>query len=182
VIDPGALENGITHEQVVVYSYLGNHLRNDTEAWERSYSSRLSLNQTSDQVPRRVDVGNPLLAYLLGPEWFPVESSRFRWMPRRATVRLGGPRSEKDKLLLEGYCPDQQLKAGILHLSVSVDGISLASTEIGGPENKFRRLFVMPPSLVGRNSVEVAVSVDRAMRGSDRRELGLVFGTIAIEQ
>jgi len=64
---------------------------------------------------------------------------------------------------------------------VSVDGIPLTGTEIGRPDSSFRRLFNMPSALVGRQSVEVAISVDRVFRDSGGRELGLVFGTIAIE-
>jgi len=126
-----------------------------------------------------VEVGNSLFAYLLGPEWYDLESAGFRWMPQRATVRLGGLGSATDKLLLEGYCPDRQLKAGPLHLLVTVDGLPLADTQIGNTENKFRRLFVVPPSLAGRESVEVAISVDRVLHEPGGRELGLVFGTIA---
>ena len=102
-------------------------------------------------------------------------------MPRRATVRLGGPASRMDKLLLEGDCSEQQLKAGPLHLLVSVDGIPLAGTQIGNAESHFRRLLVVPPSLVGRDSVEVAISVDRVVHEEGGRELGLVFGTVAFE-
>ena len=102
-------------------------------------------------------------------------------MPRRATVRLGGPVSLKDKLLLEGDCPDRQLKAGPVHLSVSVDGIPLEGAQIGEAELHFRRLFVVPSSLVGRSNVEVAISVDRVLHEQGGRELGLVFGTIAFE-
>jgi Dolichyl-phosphate-mannose-protein mannosyltransferase len=181
VMDPGALRNAITHDQVVVYSDVGDHLRNITGVWERLNSNRLSPNQRLDKLPSRVEVGNPLLAYLLGPEWLPLESSGFRWMPRRAAVRLGGPRSAREKLLLEGYCPDQQLSAGVLHLLVTVDGISLPISQIGHPENSFRRLIDVPPSLVGRDSVEVVISVDRTFSDSAGRELGLVFGTIAFE-
>jgi hypothetical protein len=190
VLDSGSLRRAITHEQVVIYSDVGDHLRNVTEAWERSISTRFPSIQTPDPVPRRVEVGNPLLAYLLGPEWYTVESG-IRWMPRRATVRLGGPKStpgsSMDKLVLEGDCAEQQLKAGPLHLSVSVDGIPLAGTQIGDPESHFRRLFIVPPSLVGRDSVEVVISVDRAFHeqsGHEEggRELGLVFGTVAFEQ
>jgi hypothetical protein len=181
VIYPEPLRNAITHDQVVIYSDVGDHLRNITEVWERSNPDLLSPNQRPDQVPRRVEVGNPLLAYLLGPEWLPVEASGFRWMPGRATVRLGGPRTAKDKLLLEGFCPEQQLSAGVLHLSVSVDGIPLPITQIGNPESNFRRLMAVPPSLVGRDSVVVVISVDRVLHDSPGRQLGLVFGTIAFQ-
>ena len=40
ILDPAALRRAITHEQVVIYSDVGDHLRNVTEAWERSVSSR----------------------------------------------------------------------------------------------------------------------------------------------
>jgi hypothetical protein len=180
VIDAEPLRNAITHNQVVVYSDVGEHLRNITEVWERSNLDRLSRNQRPDQLPRRVEVGNPLLAFLLGPEWLPVEASGFRWMPRRATVRLGGPRTAKDKLLLEGYCPEKQLSAGVLHLLVSVDGIPLPIAQISNPESNFRRLIAVPPSLVGRESVVVEIAVDRVLH-DDGRELGLVFGTVAFE-
>jgi hypothetical protein len=180
VLDPVTLRRAITHEQVVIYSDVGEHLRNVTEAWERSVSSLSSSNQTADPLPRRVEVDNPLMAYLLGPEWYGLESG-IRWMPQRATVRLGGPGSAMDKLLLEGDCPEQQLKGGPLHLSVSVDGVPLTGAQIGNAESHFRRLFVVPPSLVGRDSVEVAISVDRVLHEEGGRELGLVFGTVAFE-
>jgi hypothetical protein len=184
VLDPASLRRAITHEQVVIYSDVGDHLRNVTGVWERSVSNRPSSNQEPDSVPRRVEVGNPLLAYLLGPEWYELESG-IRWMPRRATVRLGGPASTMDKtmdkLLLEGDCPEQQLKAGPLHLAVSVDGVALAGTQICNAETHFRRLLVVPASLVGRDSVEVAISVDHVLHEEGGRELGLVFGTVAFE-
>jgi hypothetical protein len=180
VIDAEPLRNAITHNQVVVYSDVGDHLRNITEVWERSNLDRLSPNQRPDQVPRRVEVGNPLLAFLLGPEWLPVEASGFRWMPGRATVRLGGPRTAKDRLLLEGFCPEKQLSAGVLHLSVSVDGIPLPIAQISNPESNFRRLIAVPKSLVGRDSVVVEISLDRVLHEGGR-ELGLVFGTVAFE-
>jgi hypothetical protein len=178
VLDAGSLRRAITHEQVVIYSDVGDHLRNVTEAWERSVAARPSLDQA---LPRRVEVGNPLLAYLLGPEWYELESG-IRWMPPRATVRLGGPKSTMDKLLLEGDCSESQLKAGPLHLMVSVDGIPLADAQIGDAGTHFQRLFSVPPALVGRDRVEVAISVDRVLKEEQGgRELGLVFGTIAFE-
>jgi Dolichyl-phosphate-mannose-protein mannosyltransferase len=174
VMEPGPMRNAITHDEVVVYSDVGDHLRNITGVWERSQSGLLP-----DPEPRRIEVGNPLLAYLLGPEWFPLENG-FRWMPARATVHLGGPRSTKDQLLLEGYCP-RQLKGGDVHLSVSVDGIPLGNAQIINPEGSFRRLLDMPPSLTGKSTVTVAIAVDQVINEPGGRELGLTFGTIAIQ-
>ncbi len=127
VLDPAVMENAITHDEVVVYSVIGDHLRNITESYERSAPERFFPDEKSGKNPHRVEVGNPLLAYMLGPEWFSLESG-VRWMPQQATVRLGGPGSAQEKLLLEGYCPGQQREAGATHLSVSVDGLRLAGT------------------------------------------------------
>jgi hypothetical protein len=186
VLDPLTMRKAVAHEQVVIYSDVGDHLRNITEEWERlafnpNSASDQRTNERRDLLPRRVEVGNPLFAYLLGPEWFPVESPGFRWMPRRATVQLGGPVSAKEKLSVEGDCPVLQLNGGFEHLSVSVDGMPLADARIGGTENHFRRLFDVPPSLAGRESVKVAISVDRVLHEPGGRELGLVLGTVAFE-
>jgi hypothetical protein len=178
VLDPHTMRHAIAHEQVVVYSDVGDHLRNITGEWERL---EFNTNKRHDPLSRRVEVGNPLYAYLLGPEWFPVESPGFRWMPRRATVQLGAPASASDKLLLEGDCPVLQLKGGFVHLSVSVDGIPLADKKIGGTENHFRRLFDVPPSLSEKGQVTVVISVDRVVHEPGGRELGLVLGTVAFE-
>jgi hypothetical protein len=184
-LDPAVMKKALTRDDVVVYSVNGDHLRNITEAYKWSAPERFLLDSKSNQEPRRVEVGNPLFAYLLGPEWFGLESG-VRWMPRRATVRMGGPISVPglgmDRLLLEGFRPDPQLMPGVLHLSVTVDGVPLADTEIGVTEIGFHRLLEVPASLAGRDTVEVALSVDRVMRDPGGRQLGLVFGTIAFER
>jgi hypothetical protein len=175
VLEPGVMRSAITHDQVVVYSPVRDHLRNLTWDYERS-----ALDHQVNSEPRRVDVGNPLFGYLLGPEWYPLESD-FRWMPKHATLRIGGPDSDKDRLLLQGFCPDVQLRRGPLHLFVTVDRIPLEEIEITEPENSFRRLLVMPTLLIGRKAVEVEITVDRTTHSPDGRELGVVFGTISIQ-
>jgi hypothetical protein len=176
-LEPAVMKNAVTHDDVVVYSVLSDHLRNITEAYERSALPRFSLDKSE---PRRIDAGNPLFAHWLGPEWLRPESGT-RWMPGHATVRLGGPESVNDKLLLSGYCPEQLLEAGPLHISVAVDGIPLRGAEIGNPENAFRRLFDVPSSLTGKQSVEISIAVDRVLHDAGGRELGLVFGTIGFQ-
>jgi hypothetical protein len=177
VLTGESMRNAMTRDQVVIYSFVGDHLRNVTEDWERKNFDRLLSDPGA--LPRRVEVANPLLAYLLGPEWLPLEDN-FRWMPHRATVRLGGPRSSTDRLVLEGFCPEQQLSPGPLHLMVTMDGVPLRGVEISTPETRFRRVLEIPPSLVGRGAVEIALSVDRTYRDAAGRDLGLVFGTVAI--
>ena len=182
ILDFATLRNAVTHEQVVVYSDVGDHLRNITGVWERSDSGRGSPNEAPDPLPRRVEVGNPLFGYLLGPEWFGSEPPGVRWMPQQATLSLHGPDSSREKLLLEGFCPDSQLRASAPHLMVSVDGMPLETAEICATDSNFKRLFEVPASLVGRDSVKIAISVDHVLNepGGNRR-LGLLFGTIAFQ-
>lgn len=178
VLDPAVMRNAITHDQVVVYSVNGKNLRNVTETYERS-----AIRHWSDKpvhLPTRLEAGNPLEAFLLGPEWYGVELDA-RWMPQRATVRLGGPSSTHEKLVFQGWCDASQLKDGPLHLMASVDGTPLGTQEIVEPDCRFRRLFVMPQSLIGRDQVEIAISVDHVAREPGGRTLGLLFGTIGFE-
>jgi hypothetical protein len=175
VLEPGVMRSAITHDQVVVYFFLGDRLRNITRDYERSALSRLV-----DSEPHRIEVGNPLFGYLLGPEWSPPASG-FRWMPRRATVRMGGPMSAGDRLRLEGYCPGMQLRGGPLHLFVEIDGIPLEGTQLTDPDASFVRTLVMPPSLIGKKTIHVAISVDRTTLDPEGRELGVVFDTISIQ-
>ena len=176
VLAPAPTLRALANEQVVVYSVAGDHLRNIT----RTYGVAAQLSLTREE-PRRIDAGNSLFAYLLGPEWLPIETG-FRWMPKRATLRLGGPRSQKDQLYLEGTCPLEQLRGGPVHLLVSVDGIPLKGKEIGDLESSFHRLFLLPPQLTGRSAVEVSIETDRTTRTPGQGELGLAFGKIAIRE
>jgi hypothetical protein len=68
-----------------------------------------------------------------------------------------------------------------VHLYVSVDGIPLPDMNVGGTESHFRRLFDVPVSLIGHDSVTVAISVDPVLHEPGGRELGLVLGTVAFE-
>jgi hypothetical protein len=99
-------------------------------------------------------------------------------MPAKATVRIAGPKAG-NKLLLEGFLPQEQLKQAPRHLVLSADGVALGSSEIAGPESTFRRLFDLPLSLAGRNAVDIEIRVDPVTR-KDGQEYGLVFGKIVI--
>jgi hypothetical protein len=107
----------------------------------------------------------------------PSESG-VRWMPERATVRIAGPKAG-NKLLLEGFLPQEQLKQAPRHLVVSAGGVAFGNSEITDPESTFRRLFDIPPSLAGRDAVDLEIRVDPVTR-QDGQEYGVVFGKIVI--
>ena len=173
-----ALWHGITHDEVVVYSLESDHLRNITEGYTRQLASRTSVDWLqSDRLPSHVDIGNILYSWLLGPAWLPPQGG-VRWMPGRATLRMGVPAGGAS-LELEGSCPETQLLAAPRHLMVLVDGVPVGDTRIYDPESEFRRLFPMPAILAGRKSVEIEIRVDPVDR-KDGQDYGLVFGNIAI--
>lgn len=171
----GPALNGLHRDQVEVYSVGGPRLKNITTAYEERAAATLS-----PSPPRRVVAGMPLMAYLLGPEWYPVESGH-RWMPKRATLRMGGPLTSGDKLYLEGACPDAQFVHGPLQVHVTVDGIPLPEARIMPGMARFSLSFALPNQLVGRESVLVSVESGRTFNVSnDIRELSLAFGIFEI--
>ena len=172
VPEPEAMWHGITHNDVVVYSLESDHLRNITEGYKRRLSGR-----TVDRLPSRIDVGNFLYSWLLGPTWLPPESG-IRWMPGSATVRIGVPTSGR-QLELDGRCPSAQLLVAPRHLMVLVDGVLAGDTRIYDPESTFRRLFPIPAELAGKSSVDVEIRVDPVDR-KDGQDYGLVFGEVVV--
>lgn len=173
VLEPAVIEKSLTTNQIVLYSLSGDHLRNITEVYRRSAPDRFT-----DRLPSKIDLGNPLYSWLAGPEWLPLEAG-FRWMPQRATVRLGFPEISGIKVALTGYCPEVLLQHGSRTITVSADGIVLGTTNINHPEANFYRLFPIPASLAGKKSVELEIQVTPAER-IDGRELGLIFGKVAV--
>ena len=164
----GAIERG----QLVVYDVRGPRLRNITSVYRAPHDETL---------PRRVDAASPLLAPLLGPEWYPSDGS-LRWMPRRATLRIGGPTAAGQKLYLRGICPEEQLRAGPLEVRVTVGDSRLPAAAIRAGENSFELSFELPALLVGKRELEIAVEVSRVIRpASDPRELGLGFGVFEVK-
>jgi hypothetical protein len=184
VPDPAAVFHAIQGDQVVVYSLAGDHLRNITEAYERAAPARLiNPSVTASRFPGRIDVGNPLYNWLLGPSWPPSESG-VRWMPDMATVRLRVPR-QGNKLLLEGFCPLEHLKRDTRHLTVSVGGIKVGEMQIAVPKSDFRGLFNIPSAAIaqfaasGVDEVKVEIRVTPVSRIGGQ-DYGVVFGKIAL--
>ena len=173
VLDTDAFHHAITHHEVVVYSFESDRLRNITEGYRRQESGR-----HVDRLPSRVDIGNPLYSWILGPEWLPAESG-VRWMPGKATLRLGVPPAAK-RLELEGRCPGTQLSGAPRTLMVLIDGKVVSNTRIYDSEPIFHRLIPIPADmLAGKNSVKIGIQVDPVDR-IDGQDYGLLFGAVEL--
>ena len=167
--------DGLNSGKVVVYSTAADQLKNVTGFYQAASRSHLRR-----EVPRRVDVANELLEYLLGNTWYGSEEGH-RWMAKKATVRLGGPTNPGQRLYLSGYCAKAQLEKGPLALTVRVDGRALPAARIQPGAEPFEFSFALPDELVGKESVEVAIEVGRTFTaGADKRELGVAFGVFEI--
>ena len=172
VAPAAAVAAGLERGQVEVYDVRGPRLRNITSSYKVP---------PDDGIPHRVDAANPLLAAFLGPEWYPRDGN-LRWMPRRTTVRIGAPTAAGQKLYLRGICPEEQLRAGPLDVTVTAGDVPLGRQSIPPGENSFELAFELPPSLFGRAEMTVAVEVSRTIRpASDPRDLGLGFGVFEVK-
>ncbi len=178
ILPAGPTIRALQKENLIVYSAQGEHIRNVTSLYERTAGARFGWEE-SKNLPRRLDAGSPLMAYLLGSTWYsPVGT--FRWMPSRASFRIGGPQTVGSKLTLAGYCPPEQTESGPLTLSVLVDGKMISESIIVKPETSFSRTFSLPDDLVGRESLEVTLAVNRTLNRNQGSPLGLAFGVFEI--
>lgn len=161
--------------RLAVYLVSGERLRNITSIYEKT--ARLQLKNES---PRRVDVGNPLLEPLLGKTWHSREGA-YRWMPRRATVRIGGPRNARERLYLIGFIPAAELDKGPVRLSVRAEAFALGSRPVEKGMERIEVDFELPAALVGKDTIELTIEVDRTfVPPADGRELGVAFGVFEI--
>ncbi len=165
-----AIESGTA----VVYAVGGPKLINATSAYRSKAQAWMS------HPVKIVDTGLPYLTDLMGPEWYPIEGG-FRWMPKRATLRIGGPASAAEKLYLKGYYPKEQFAKGPVRVKVSIYGQVLGEQPLPVTDSDFRLTFDLPATAVGKEWLNVEISVNRAVDdGNAGRELGLAFGVISI--
>lgn len=172
-LPPSVALEALAQQRAVVYDASGDRLANVTGPFYALARHRWS----SRQLPPRVDAGNPLFARFLGPEWYPAEEG-YRWMPQRATVRLGGP---AQTLRLSGYCPAEQVAAGPVHLTVRANGHAFGPVRLDRGNAPFELSFSLPEPVARATEITVELEVDRTFaRPQDGRPLGLVFGSIGL--
>jgi len=171
----GPTLHAIKNDQVVVYR-IGFPLKAITSAYDEA-----AVDKLSPAPPHRVDAGSPLTAYLLGPEWYDSEADGNRWMPKRATLRIAGPRSPSEKLYLNGFIAPVQIAQGPTTVRVTVDGVSLPDATLRPAGSRFQLEFPLPKQALGKEELRIVVEVGRTFQnGADARSLGLNFGIFEI--
>ncbi|HEV2444838.1 MAG TPA: hypothetical protein VGS58_02910 [Candidatus Sulfopaludibacter sp.] len=166
VLPGAATTRALQRNLLVVYDTRGPRLRNITSVYEAM--------PRDDSLPRRLDVDDELTSNLLGPEWYPLDGNH-RWMPKRASLKMAGPPAIGHSLILHGNCTDDQLHAGPLSVTVTVDGQTLPAKTIR--EASFELEFRLPDAVAGKREIQVTVEVNRTFRpAADPRDLGLAFG------
>ena len=175
VIPQGPMLNALSAEVAVVYDVSGEKLRNITKQYSATAKTRFK-----PEPARRVDVGKSMFSGQIGAGWYQIEDG-YRWMPKRASLSLGGPRSASEKLYITGYCPAAQVEQGPVNLTVFVAGEPLSTVKLKDGDARFDFSFPLPEKLLGSESIEVSLSVDRSFSApGDPRELGAAFGVFAI--
>ena len=145
----------------------------------RSYTA-VAKSQIRSERRSFVDVGDPFYAARLGPTWYPAENG-FRWMPKKASVRLPGPHDASEKLNITGFAAAPALAAGPVTLSVRAGGHDLGSTTLREPGAKFAVQFPLPADLVGQENIEITLELSKGFRPpGENRDLGMIFGTFEI--
>ncbi len=146
------------------------------------YASLLPSTQAVDSAPApatdRVDVADPRRTGRLDQAWYPPDHG-FRWMAKRASVRMTTSPGRSQKLHLRGYCPAAALQKGALTLTVSVDGVAFPAVRIDRADAPFEFEFPLRAGLP--QEIQVTVELDHTFRvPPDVRELGLTFGVFEI--
>lgn len=133
-----------------------------------------------EQLARKIVPGLPMFANNLGEGWYAPEGN-YRWMAKRASLRVPGPRSPSERLYLGGYCPAAQIANGPVRLSVSAEGRPIGQLLVDVRDAVFIHSVALPKELTGKPLVEVTLEVDRTFRvPPDPRDLGMAFNMFEI--
>jgi len=161
----------LSQNRALVFAVEDGRLRDITSVFETT--------AVEGAIPKRIDVGHPLMESLLGPSWFGSEGD-FRWMPKEASVRLGAPKTGDGEVRVEASCAPVQVAAQPLVAWVTVDGKA-------GPRSTIRdcnqAVVIGAPvhTATGAKEIEVGIHVDRTVRvGADQRDLGLAVRTVEV--
>ena len=133
-----------------------------------------------------VQVADPKMAGQLVSGFHGVEIGSWRWTLREFTVALGIPAGAGQKgavLDLRLTVPPPSIeKLNSLTLTGSMEGTDLGSENYSRPGPYIYKREIPAPQLLGRDSVKVAFTLDKALQpgGADIRELGVVVTSVGL--
>ncbi len=158
---------------IIVYDASGSNLKNVTSLYAVNAPERLK-----DAPPRRIDLGEKLIAAQLGPGWYEHQVNH-RWMGERAEVRLAAPRSAGERLHIRAIYPDHY-HVGTIYLTVLVNGIPAGRAAICDSRSS-ELTFSLPASVTGLSEMTVTLEAGPTFRPpGDTRNLSLAFGVIEL--
>jgi hypothetical protein len=170
VAEPGLAARALLQRSAVVYRYEPSALRNLTKQYRRELPPEWLY-----EKPRMVDVAHPAFASDLGDGWHPSDGT-FRWMGKRATIRLAPPR-KGERLFVSAFLP-LNLKNRATELRIWLNGMALPTVEIPEDSESVEGNLLITEGLQDK-TVEIRLEVDRTVRlPGDETEYGLAFGKV----
>lgn len=167
-----ALESGKT----MVLSIAGDRVSNATNRYRS-----VILPQYVQSRPRSINLGEAAYEGLLGDGWWPIEG-KFRWMAKKASLRIGAEASDR-RVRVTGFCPETVIAQGPVSLTVSAGATVLGTKKFEKVDAFDWRLDLPPGSVRADGWLDLTFSVDRATRApGDKRDLGLIWGTVSLQQ
>ena len=162
--------------EAVVYALEGRRLRDVTPEYFAAVSAEFTARH-----PEFVDLGDPLYQSRLGPTWYQPEKD-FRWMPKSATLKIGGPKQAGQVLEVTGYCPAAVIAESPQDVLLRADGVPIGKAVVKDPDKRFTLDFPLPNELVGKPTIVISIELSHTIRaGADKRPLGLIFATFTIK-
>ncbi|MCC7153116.1 MAG: glycosyltransferase family 39 protein [Bryobacterales bacterium] len=175
IMPEGPARRLLLHNQAIVLD-----LSTPTPTDATSRYQEIARRQWQGGAVRSVNLGQPIYDDLLSGDWYQAEAG-FRWMGRRAAVRMAGPAHAGERLRLAGECPSQQFSQGPLALTVTVNGKKAAILQILQKKPQFEFEAPFPPNTPTGVEVLVGLEVARTFKvAGDPRTLGITFGQLEV--
>jgi len=100
-------------------------------------------------------------------------------MPGTATLALGAPEKEGQRLVVSGWTWEEILKQGPQVLSVTANDIPLGEAEINSQNTHFRHSFLLPQRVVGKQLMSIKLTVHPVIHVGGT-EIGLRIQSISV--
>ena len=126
-----------------------------------------------------MNAGQKFLNEFFGTGWHPIEGGH-RWMEKIGFVTLSAPPAGATYLEVTGNRAADDPRPGQLHLSVSLNGLSIGTSSIPVGEGATTLRYPLQPfptSTDGQTTVKLELDRSFSFKG-DTRDLGLAFGTL----